>query len=105
MPEKLGLKPGGGNGAEGMGKIRLASQKLNPAFKACVKSTSREEAAAQSLLHLNIWLFCRVVPWHHDMDTRLSPSCYFCRRRISSELLVVTQLAKVKPTGVSPGAG
>lgn len=40
MPEKLRLKPGGGNGAEGMGKIRLASQKLNPAYKTGVKSPS-----------------------------------------------------------------
>lgn len=56
---------------------------------------------AQSLLHLNIWLFCRVVPlgrWHHDIDTRLSPSCHFCSRKISSESLVAAQLVKVKPT-------
>lgn len=101
IPLVLGVKPGGGNRAEEMGKNRLATQKPNPAFNACVKSPRREEAAAQSLLHLNIRLFCRVAPWgrwHHDTDTRLSPSCYICRRRNSSELLVAAQLAKVEPT-------
>jgi len=99
-PEKLGLKLGGGNGAEGMGKSRLVSQNLNPALKARVKSSSREEAVAQSPLRLNIRLFWRVVRpgrWHHDVDTRLSPPCYFCCWRISSELSVAAQLAKVEP--------
>lgn len=56
---------------------------------------------SQSLLHPNIWLFCRVVPCskcHKHTDMRLSPSCYFYHQIISSQLLAATRLVKVEST-------